>query len=442
VLAAATAVINRGDDAFNRHDAAAMIALLDDDYVGSGVRTGSLTEGRAAAEAALTAAYAHEADVEAFATRKSLSMHADADGDAVWFVAEYDLEHHADKGGPTAHEPRRETGVLRRRGNAYRFAMLDASAPRPGPESLPAPPTLPENTATELFDSFGRPHDGVRQGWGFSTILRHGGHTILFDGGDSADVLASNARALGVDLREVDIAVLSHDHTDHSAGIDYLLSVNPAVKLYAPAEPGLGDVGQAVAVDPPSEKLPPLPTEQVYADGKKEVPRHSTGRYWHADVDQTRAIAPGVALVATESPFLGTYSKYPSPSHRPSERPLRELSLALASESGLIVVVGCSHSGVESIVKEARAKTGRDVALLLGGFHLLPYPVEDIRALAKRLHDQQHVARVAPAHCTGNRGFQVFREVYGDDYVFAASESASPCRSERGSVGACDGVTV
>ncbi|HEY6461209.1 MAG TPA: MBL fold metallo-hydrolase, partial [Polyangiaceae bacterium] len=276
VLAAATAVINRGDDAFNRHDAPAMNALLDDDYVGSGVRVGSLTEGRAAAEAAIAAAYAHEADVEAFATRKSLTMHTDADGDAVWFVAVYDLEHRAEKGGPTAHEPLRETGVLRRRGTAYRFALIDSSTPRPGSEALPAPPTLPENTATELFDSFGRPHDGVRQGWGFSTILRHGGHTILFDGGDSADVLASNARALGVDLREVDIAVLSHDHMDHSAGIDYLLSVNPAVKLYVPAEPNLGDVGP-VAVDPPSDKLPPLPTEQVYADGKKEVPRHSTG---------------------------------------------------------------------------------------------------------------------------------------------------------------------
>ncbi len=421
VLAAARAVIDRGDDAFNRHDAGAMTALLDDDFVGTGARVGPPTEGRAAARAALEASFARAAESWAKVTRKALSMRADEQGDAVWFVADYDMERRSEEGGEPQHVALRESGVLRRHADGYRFAMLDSSRPEPEPPVLPVPSTLPEDTATELFDAFGRPHEGTTQGWGFSTILRHGGHTILFDGGDSADVLARNARALGVDLREVDIAVLSHDHTDHSSGLDYLLSVNPKVKLYVPAEGSLGSVG-AVPVEPPDERIGPTAGEQVYADGAKEVPRKSTGRYWRADVEyvgETKSIAPGVALIATESPFLGSYDRYPNAAHKKSERPLRELSLALASGSGVILVVGCSHSGVEAIVKEARDKTNRDVALLLGGFHLLPYGVDEIRALATRLKDKQHVDRVAPAHCTGNRGFQVFREVFGDRYVYA-----------------------
>jgi 7,8-dihydropterin-6-yl-methyl-4-(beta-D-ribofuranosyl)aminobenzene 5'-phosphate synthase len=421
VLAAAKTTIDRGDDAFNRHDAAAMTALLDDDFVGTSFRASPPIEGRAAAQAALTASFAQAGESWARVTRKGLAMHADEQGDAVWFVADYDLERRTEEGREPEHHLLRESGLLRKRADGFHFAMLDSSRPEPEPPVLPAPSTLPEDTATELFDAFGRPHEGVTQGWGFSTILRHGGHTILFDGGDSADVLAKNARALGVDLREVDIAVLSHDHTDHSSGLDYLLSINPKVKLYVPAEGSLGSVSP-VTVEPADNKIAPTGAEQVYAAGGKEVKRKSTGRYWHADVEyvaETKSIAPGIALIATESPYLGSYDRYPNAAHKKTERPLRELSLVMASELGTIVVVGCSHSGVENIVKEARDKTGREVSLLLGGFHLLPYGVDEIRTLAKKLHDQLKVVRVAPAHCTGNRGFQVFREVYGDHFVYA-----------------------
>ena len=55
---------------------------------------------------------------------------------------------------------------------------------------------------------------------GLSLYIETGAHHILFDMGQTA-LYAANARALGVDLAGVDLAVLSHGHYDHGGGVDY-----------------------------------------------------------------------------------------------------------------------------------------------------------------------------------------------------------------------------
>ena len=74
----------------------------------------------------------------------------------------------------------------------------------------------PESRATQppprilnLYDSFGYGKKGTTLDWGYSALVEYDGKTILFDSGSQAEVLAHNAKALGVDLAKVDIAVLS-----------------------------------------------------------------------------------------------------------------------------------------------------------------------------------------------------------------------------------------
>jgi 7,8-dihydropterin-6-yl-methyl-4-(beta-D-ribofuranosyl)aminobenzene 5'-phosphate synthase len=88
---------------------------------------------------------------------------------------------------------------------------------------------------TILYDAFGKP-SAMEKDWGFAALVEYGGKRILFDTGDNPDILANNAKAKGIDLSKLDFAVLSHRHGDHTGGMEYLLSVNPKVGIYAPRE--------------------------------------------------------------------------------------------------------------------------------------------------------------------------------------------------------------
>src|SRR5215207_9739617 len=93
----------------------------------------------------------------------------------------------------------------------------------------------PKAQITILYDAFGKP-SAMHKDWGFAALIEYGGKRILFDTGDNPDILANNAQAKGVDLSKLDFVVLSHRHGDHMGGMEYLLSVNPTVRIYAPKE--------------------------------------------------------------------------------------------------------------------------------------------------------------------------------------------------------------
>ena len=74
-----------------------------------------------------------------------------------------------------------------------------------------------------------------------------------------------------------------------------------------------------------------------------------------------------------------------------------------------------------------RAQTGKDVGLLVGSYHLIPYDRETLEGFAGRLKQELAVDQVAPAHCTGHLGFGVLSEVFGEDYrFFGLGKKVSP----------------
>jgi 7,8-dihydropterin-6-yl-methyl-4-(beta-D-ribofuranosyl)aminobenzene 5'-phosphate synthase len=295
-----------------------------------------------------------------------------------------------------------------------------------------------EGTITNLYDAFGKERAGLVMDFGFSCIIKYKGKTILFDSGSNADTFEQNVRTLGVDLSKVDIAIASHSHFDHINGFDYLLKVNPKVKIYYPndifwgADVPYDATGQEAAVQDS------LPKEMRYFGGQKtKFSIHQSGRFWKANIEyvkENQEILPGVKLVATASPFMGYFSRYPNMSFAPgvfkdnqpnqanppsNESKLPELSLSLATDQGEILVVGCSHSSVEKIVEAAKAYTQQPIKLVYGGYHLLPFKRTDLLALAKYLKTDLGVKKVAPAHCTGHLAFKLLKEAFGDSYVFA-----------------------
>ena len=273
-----------------------------------------------------------------------------------------------------------------------------------------APPSAARGDAstshiTVLYDAFGKP-SAMQKDWGYAALIEYGGKRILFDTGNNGDILARNAKAKGIDLSTLDFVIMSHRHGDHMGGLAYLLSVNPKVKIYAPKE-GFGVYGG----DLPStfyRKDTLLPPEQRYFDGAPPDVMRFGAAWPDANfqlIDKNVEIVPGIHLIALVSDKPGTLE-------------LRELSLALDTPDGMVIVVGCSHPGIDKIV-DAAAKINPRIHLVAGGFHLVVSKDEEIDNIVSSLRDTYKVAYVAPGHCTGEPTFAALRKAFGVRYLYA-----------------------
>jgi 7,8-dihydropterin-6-yl-methyl-4-(beta-D-ribofuranosyl)aminobenzene 5'-phosphate synthase len=268
-----------------------------------------------------------------------------------------------------------------------------------------AVPDAAKAQITVLYDAFGR-DPALQKDWGYAALVEVSGRRILFDTGNNAQVLAKNAATKGVDLSKLDFVVMSHRHGDHMGGMSYLLGVDPKVMIFAPKE-GFGVYGS----DLPSafyRKDESLPPEERYFGGKPpEVMRF--GSAWpQANVtliDKATVIAPGVHLIALVSDKPGTLE-------------LRELSLAIETADGMVVVVGCSHTGIDNIVKAAAAIQPK-IQLVIGGLHLVVAKDPEIESIVSTLRDTYKVAYLAPGHCTGDPTFTALKRAFGERYLYA-----------------------
>lgn len=288
------------------------------------------------------------------------------------------------------------------------------------------------NNALILFDAFSK-DSSLTKGWGFSSLIEYNGKRILFDAGSNADLFKQNVISLGVDLKTIDVVVVSHAHYDHLNGIDYLLSINPKVKIYFPDDIFWGAQTIFNATGQDSLVKDSLPPSQRYFDGKSDIFKieQSGGRFLHANIEfvkDFKEILPGARLVPTKAKYMGYFSKYPK-SFTPGNfnevnddvklNNLPELSLSLSTEKGEVLFVGCSHSGVENIVQESLDKTGNKVDLLIGGFHLLPFDRKETNKICIKLKNEFKVAKVAPGHCTGHLAFKTLSDLYKKDFIYA-----------------------
>src|SRR3954468_14738968 len=265
---------------------------------------------------------------------------------------------------------------------------------------------------TILYDAFGT-DPSMSKDWGFSALVEVDGKRILFDAGNDAGIFAANVKAKGVDLKTLDFVVLSHRHSDHMAGLNYVLSVNPTVKIYAPKE-GFGIYGSSLPSSFYRKDDSLRPEMRYYGGAPPQVMKF--GAAWQGAnfelIDKTTEIAAGMTLIALVSDAPGT-------------KELKELCLAVSTSEGMVLVVGCSHPGIEKIV-EAAAAIDPKIHLIAGGFHLVVAPDEIIAKAVATLKDTFKVESIAPGHCTGEPTFAALKQAFGDRYLYAGLGTALP----------------
>ena len=273
--------------------------------------------------------------------------------------------------------------------------------------------TISENAVakdrvTILYDAFSD-NKAVTKDWGFSALVEHDGKRILFDTGNNSEIFEHNVKALNIDLTKLDFAVISHRHADHASGLKYLLKINPDVTVYVPAD---GDNGFGGSEFPQVfyRPEPSLPAKMRYFDAA--YPEHlRSGKLYDIGhfilVDKLTEVAPGIFLLYTVSNIPRTLE-------------LPELTLAIKGPHGLMLVDGCSHTGIEEILKAASA-VDPHTHIVFGGMHLVRTSVPDIDLLVDNLKNKWRLEKVAPGHCTGEPAFLRLQKAFGDDYLYAGA---------------------
>ncbi len=247
---------------------------------------------------------------------------------------------------------------------------------------------------------------------------RRGGEEVkvLFDTGTSALPIVKNAEMLGVDLRGLDAIVLSHNHYDHTGGLVDLLKGSIKGEVPVIAHPEIFKV--SYAVDPVLRYIGPPPSPVKFRKDVEEL-----GGLWilsrdpvklHDDVFTTGEVFEDEKFDFEKNPTLKVMKVVEGKILPDTIND--EIGLAFNTSEGLVVLGGCSHPGIASIVRKAMKISGiNKVRAVIGGFHLIGASSERIEATIREFK-ALGVEEVFTGHCTGLDAEARFKAAYGSKF--------------------------
>jgi 7,8-dihydropterin-6-yl-methyl-4-(beta-D-ribofuranosyl)aminobenzene 5'-phosphate synthase len=234
---------------------------------------------------------------------------------------------------------------------------------------------------------------------GLSFLLETAGKKILFDTGYS-DLFLSNAEKMRIDLRELDYLVLSHGHLDHSGGMVALIRHLTEAKIE-----GMSYRVPELIAHPhcflPKEKLPLQNNGSILDESelRRQFPVNLSSRpMWITDDLVFLGEIPRKFTFEHTDPGKRKI-RLPDGTMEPDQL-LDDSALAFRSNSGLILISGCSHAGICNIAEYARDICGENRVIdIIGGMHLLSPDPQRIKSTGEYLHDLRLQALHA-CHCT------------------------------------------
>lgn len=222
-------------------------------------------------------------------------------------------------------------------------------------------------TITIVYDNY-LSKKGLETDWGFSALIEYGEQKILFDTGASGSILLSNMRKLGINPKGINKVVLSHAHGDHIGGLQALLNSGARPTVY----------------------LLPSFSASYKAELRKTV--------------KVVEVKAGQKL----SERVYTTGALPGP---PPEQ-----ALVLDTTRDLVVITGCAHPGIVTMVEWAKRHFHESPYLVLGGFHLFNKSEAYIGGVINEFH-RLGVTYAAPCHCSGMKTRSMFAKDYGKKYL-------------------------
>lgn len=249
--------------------------------------------------------------------------------------------------------------------------------------------TTSENTTCELYTEHG-----------LSLYMEAAGHRILFDMGQTP-AFAQNAEALGIDLAQIDTAVLSHGHYDHGGGLSTFLELNHTAPIYVSPyafEPHYHSAEKYIGLDPSltgNGRLVHTEDVSVLSPGLTLYSCNSRTR--------THSLADSGLTTRENGEFLADDFRH-------------EQYLLIEENGKRVLISGCSHKGILDIMEWFRPD------VLVGGFHFFKLPLDDTLADYARQLDAFDTDFYT-CHCTGVAQYE-FMKPYMERLHYLATGEA------------------
>ena len=233
---------------------------------------------------------------------------------------------------------------------------------------------------------------------GLSYLIEIDGEKILFDTGHS-DVFLKNAEMMGIDIEnEVKTMVLSHGHWDHGDGLRFLenkkLITHPDSFSKRFGKSDHRPIGLSLSKEEIQKKF-----ELTETINHLQI---NSNLYFLGEIPRLNDFESQTTSFEFEN---GEDDFVPGDS-----------ALIAVVNNELVVITGCSHSGICNICEQAKRVTGiSKIKAVIGGFHLKHQNHQTLETI--EYFKINRVEKLYPSHCTQLPALVAFYNSFGIEQV-------------------------
>ncbi len=236
---------------------------------------------------------------------------------------------------------------------------------------------------------------------GLSLFIETENHNILFDMGQT-DLFADNAEKLGIDLRKVDLAVLSHGHYDHSGGIERFISINKTASIYANRQI-FGEYYNGTEKYIGVNKRLFANKRFVFTDDVCKIDDELSLYTCNQNIRKYLTEPNGLTKKENGKFICDDF--------------LHEQYLCIEENGKKIIISGCSHKGILNIAKWFKPD------VLIGGFHFSKLDC-NLDALLLKKYAQELLkfsTKYYTCHCTGKEQYLLLKEIMNKNIEYISA---------------------
>jgi 7,8-dihydropterin-6-yl-methyl-4-(beta-D-ribofuranosyl)aminobenzene 5'-phosphate synthase len=248
---------------------------------------------------------------------------------------------------------------------------------------------------------------------GFSAFIETDKGNYLFDTGSGRSIVP-NSLTLNKDLKSIRKIFLSHGHYDHTGGLSEVLKLKGKIEVHAHPHVFLDriavlkeegrEIKRFIGIHYKKSYLESLGAHFVFNTDFTEVEK---GLFLTGEVPRQTNFEKADPRLFSEMDGAMTHDLF-----------LDDQSLILDTEKGIVLILGCAHSGMINIIHHVVNKMGKEkFHAILGGTHLDFLTPEQLEESIKSLK-RMEIGKIGVSHCTGMRAAFRLQQEFGDRFFY------------------------